>query len=200
MSSSQKLTAQHLAKKAIVYLRQSSRTQVKDNLESHQLQYALADRASSLGFAHVEVIDRDLVIARLRGARLSHRFQSQAHATLDLLLPAPRAGLAERSDGIHRPNSKIAVALTCSAETSGGSIASATCACSISASPTFVARRRCFCSAADGASPINIPNHIELLSHPLQRADITQATRADNASGIQRDYWRRICWPKHDLP
>lgn len=75
MNSSQKLTAQHLAKKAIVYLRQSSQTQVKHNLESQQLQYALADHARSLGFAHVEVIDRDLGASASLGARRREGFE-----------------------------------------------------------------------------------------------------------------------------
>src|SRR4029453_4471529 len=49
-----------LARKAIVYLRQSSERQVQQNLESQRLQYALADRARALGWTQVEGIDRDL--------------------------------------------------------------------------------------------------------------------------------------------
>lgn len=55
-----KLTAERLARKAIVYLRQSSPGQVQHNLESQRLQYALADRARALGWRAVEVIDTDL--------------------------------------------------------------------------------------------------------------------------------------------
>lgn len=55
-----KITPQHLGRKALVYLRQSSLKQVRDNLESQNLQYALADRARALGFKDVEVIDSDL--------------------------------------------------------------------------------------------------------------------------------------------
>jgi DNA invertase Pin-like site-specific DNA recombinase len=55
-----KITPQHLGRKALVYLRQSSLKQVRDNLESQHLQYALADRARALGFRNVEVIDSDL--------------------------------------------------------------------------------------------------------------------------------------------
>ena len=58
--STQKITPEHLARKAIVYLRQSSLQQVKKNKESQHLQYALADRARALGFGTVEVIDCDL--------------------------------------------------------------------------------------------------------------------------------------------
>jgi DNA invertase Pin-like site-specific DNA recombinase len=55
-----KVAAQHLARKALVYLRQSSEKQVKENRESQRLQYALVDRARDFGFKDVEVIDTDL--------------------------------------------------------------------------------------------------------------------------------------------
>ncbi len=55
-----KITDQHLNKKAIVYLRQSSLRQVQENMESQRLQYALKDRARAFGFSEVEVIDCDL--------------------------------------------------------------------------------------------------------------------------------------------
>jgi DNA invertase Pin-like site-specific DNA recombinase len=51
----------HLARKAIVYVRQSSPQQVAENTESTARQYALADVAVALGWPRdrVEVIDRD---------------------------------------------------------------------------------------------------------------------------------------------
>jgi DNA invertase Pin-like site-specific DNA recombinase len=55
-----KLTAGRLARKAVVYVRQSSPGQVQHNLESQRLQYALADRARGLGWREVDVIDTDL--------------------------------------------------------------------------------------------------------------------------------------------
>jgi len=55
-----KLTASRLARRAIVYVRQSTQKQVERNHESRELQYALVDRARSLGWKHVEVIDDDL--------------------------------------------------------------------------------------------------------------------------------------------
>jgi DNA invertase Pin-like site-specific DNA recombinase len=64
-----KVQAEHLARTAIVYLRQSSPAQVKHNLESQRLQYALAQRASALGFQKVEIIDRDLGVSAAIGAR-----------------------------------------------------------------------------------------------------------------------------------
>jgi DNA invertase Pin-like site-specific DNA recombinase len=70
-----KINTDHLARKAIVYLRQSSPGQVKRNTESQRLQYALADRASHLGFKHVEIIDKDLGASAASGARQRPGFQ-----------------------------------------------------------------------------------------------------------------------------
>ncbi len=53
----QKITPDHLARKALVYLRQSSLQQVKQNKQSQRLQYALADRGKALGFKQIELID-----------------------------------------------------------------------------------------------------------------------------------------------
>jgi excisionase family DNA binding protein len=55
-----KISADHLAKKACVYIRQSTPGQVQNNLESQRLQYALVDRARQLGWAEIDVIDQDL--------------------------------------------------------------------------------------------------------------------------------------------
>lgn len=55
-----KLTADHLSRRAIVYVRQSSLGQVHHNHESQRRQYGLRDRAGELGFSDVVVIDEDL--------------------------------------------------------------------------------------------------------------------------------------------
>ena len=55
-----KLTNEHLRRRAIVYIRQSSTGQVLRNQESQRRQYDLADRARELGFQNVVVIDDDL--------------------------------------------------------------------------------------------------------------------------------------------
>lgn len=55
-----KITPEHLARRAVVYIRQSSPHQVKVNLESQRLQYALADHARALGWREVDIIDADL--------------------------------------------------------------------------------------------------------------------------------------------
>ncbi|MGH8593547.1 MAG: recombinase family protein [Gammaproteobacteria bacterium] len=69
------LTPDHLARKAMVYLRQSSLQQVKQNLESQRLQYALADRAKALGFHRVEIIDCDLGVSAGPGAQVREGFK-----------------------------------------------------------------------------------------------------------------------------
>ena len=55
-----KMNASHLKRRALVYVRQSSPSQVQNNLESQRRQYALKQRATDLGFAEVQVIDDDL--------------------------------------------------------------------------------------------------------------------------------------------
>jgi DNA invertase Pin-like site-specific DNA recombinase len=55
-----KITPDHLARGAFVYVRQSTAMQVIHNLESQRRQYGLADRARQLGWQDVEVIDDDL--------------------------------------------------------------------------------------------------------------------------------------------
>jgi DNA invertase Pin-like site-specific DNA recombinase len=57
---SDKIRAQHLARKAMLYVRQSSPYQVSHNLESQNLQYAMQDRLRQLGWHEIEVIDEDL--------------------------------------------------------------------------------------------------------------------------------------------
>jgi hypothetical protein len=58
-----KITAEHLARRACVYIRQSTPDQVKYNLESKRRQYGLADRARALGWVDIDVIDDDLGIS-----------------------------------------------------------------------------------------------------------------------------------------
>src|SRR5438067_11079103 len=55
-----KIKPEHLARKAIVYLRQSSDKQVRQNKESQHLQYAVAERVRALGWKQVDIINSDL--------------------------------------------------------------------------------------------------------------------------------------------
>src|SRR6059036_3607436 len=57
---SDKIRPQHVARKSILYVRQSSAYQVNHNLESQKLQYAMQYRLRQLGWREVEVVDEDL--------------------------------------------------------------------------------------------------------------------------------------------
>jgi hypothetical protein len=57
---SDKISPQHLARKAMLYIRQSSTYQVSHNLESQRLQYAMQDRLHQLGWREIDVVDDDL--------------------------------------------------------------------------------------------------------------------------------------------
>jgi DNA invertase Pin-like site-specific DNA recombinase len=55
-----KITADHLARGAFVYVRQSTNYQVANNTESGRRQYGLVKRARQLGWTDVHVINDDL--------------------------------------------------------------------------------------------------------------------------------------------
>jgi DNA invertase Pin-like site-specific DNA recombinase len=57
---SPKIKPEHLARKAIVYLRQSSERQLRQNIESQRLQYEMAERIRGLGWQEIEIINSDL--------------------------------------------------------------------------------------------------------------------------------------------
>jgi DNA invertase Pin-like site-specific DNA recombinase len=57
---SPKIKPEHLTRKAIVYLRQSSEKQVRQNKESQRLQLDLAERMRGLGWKEIEIIGSDL--------------------------------------------------------------------------------------------------------------------------------------------
>jgi len=60
MPSAEKIGPQHLARPAVVYVRQSTVSQVRHHHESQRRQYDLAARAKQLGWREVSVIDEDL--------------------------------------------------------------------------------------------------------------------------------------------
>src|SRR6266849_7751443 len=62
MSAPNKIRATHLERTAIIYVRQSSPAQVRDNRESQARQYGLAEEAARLGWpaSKIDVIDADL--------------------------------------------------------------------------------------------------------------------------------------------
>lgn len=72
MTAAGKITAAHLERLAVVYVRQSSIAQVREHTESTARQYALAQEAARLGWsaARISVIDADLgVSGRTAAAR-----------------------------------------------------------------------------------------------------------------------------------
>src|SRR5690348_11034454 len=72
MSRSELVSPQHLQRKALIYIRQSTPHQVLSNQESLRLQYALQQRAMELGWRaeDIEIIDADL---GLTATSASHR-------------------------------------------------------------------------------------------------------------------------------
>ncbi len=64
-----KISPEHLARGAYVYVRQSTADQLRHNHESRRRQYALADRARSLGWTDIVVIDDDLGVSASGVAR-----------------------------------------------------------------------------------------------------------------------------------
>src|SRR6266487_442439 len=72
MHNSDLITPQHLARKAVIYIRQSTPHQVVSHQESLRLQYALGERARQLGgpTEAIDIIDDDL---GLTAASAAHR-------------------------------------------------------------------------------------------------------------------------------
>ena len=73
MSAPNKLRATHLERTAIIYVRQSSPAQVRDNRESQARQYALVEEAAQLGWpaSQIDVIDADQGISGRSAERRS---------------------------------------------------------------------------------------------------------------------------------
>jgi Resolvase, N terminal domain len=72
MTAADKVTATHLERSAVVYVRQSTIAQVREHTESTARQYALAQEAARLGWSatRISVIDADLgVSGRTASAR-----------------------------------------------------------------------------------------------------------------------------------
>ena len=107
MNERAKITPSHLARHAIVYLRQSSAAQVEHNRESTERQYALAAKAHELGWPdeRIVVIDEDLglsgsgTVARSGFARLTAEV---ALARVGLVLGLEVSRLARNNADWHR--------------------------------------------------------------------------------------------------
>jgi DNA invertase Pin-like site-specific DNA recombinase len=107
MNERAKITAVHLSRQAIVYLRQSSPAQVEHNRESTERQYALAGKARELGWPEdrILVIDEDLglsgagSVARSGFSRLTAEV---ALARVGLVLGLEVSRLARNNADWHR--------------------------------------------------------------------------------------------------
>lgn len=79
-----KNTSAHLRRAAIVYIRQSTTTQVESHRESTARQYALAERARELGWkpGRVTVIDQDLGLSGVGTAQHSGHAQLTTEVAL----------------------------------------------------------------------------------------------------------------------
>jgi len=55
-----KIRESHLNRKAVIYVRQSTERQVRQNKESQRLQYGLKNKAKEWGWDRIEFIDCDL--------------------------------------------------------------------------------------------------------------------------------------------
>ncbi len=98
-----KLTAGHLARSAIVYIRQSSEMQVRSNVERRRLQYALEGHARALGFAKVEVIDDDLGVSGggVRRPGFERLLQAVCSGSVGLVLAIEPSRLARNGRDWH---------------------------------------------------------------------------------------------------
>jgi Resolvase, N terminal domain len=72
---SQEIKPEHLLRKAIVYLRQSSEKQVRQNIESQQLQYELAEHIRGLGWQEIEITNSDLGFSAAMGSASREGFE-----------------------------------------------------------------------------------------------------------------------------
>ncbi len=107
MTSAEVIPAVVLKRTAVVYVRQSTQSQVMTNLESKRRQYDLVDVARQRGFVDVEVIDDDL------GRRQAERWHAPASTDWSHGCAPARSAPFFAS---MRPGSRetVAIGITCS--------------------------------------------------------------------------------------
>ena len=108
MTTSEHIRPQHLARQAVVYVRQSTPHQLLRNQESLELQYALRDRAAGCGWpaARVRVIDADLGVTAASAAARPGFQELVALVSLGqvgLVLAYDATRLAEQINTVLRP-------------------------------------------------------------------------------------------------
>src|SRR6516164_6770686 len=103
MSDTAKVSADHLRRLALVYVRQSSAAQVEYNRESTARQYHLAERALELGWKReqVKILDQVGIVLGLEVSRLA-RNNADWYRLLDLC--GVTDTLIGDADGIYHPS------------------------------------------------------------------------------------------------
>lgn len=64
-SDDRRITAEHLRRRAVIYVRQSSRRQVREHTESTRIQLNLREKAIGLGWANPMVVEDDLGVSAI---------------------------------------------------------------------------------------------------------------------------------------
>ena len=108
--SVEKIGLQHRARRAVLYVRQSSLHQVQHNRESQILQYAMRERLVQLGWSEIEVIDDDLGRSAAGGVARAEDFRVRVGGTLAIISkqhPGPDA--TETLEMVGDVDGKIAV-------------------------------------------------------------------------------------------
>jgi DNA invertase Pin-like site-specific DNA recombinase len=124
MSDVLKIQPTHLARRAYVYIRQSTETQVRVNCESTDRQYQLSQRAQSLGWAEtqIQIVDDDLAhsgsgVVDRRG--FTHMTQEVALGQVGLILCLEASRLARNNTEWYRLLDLCAVSNTLIGDTDG---------------------------------------------------------------------------------
>ena len=91
------ITADHLMRSAMVYIRQSTPYQVTNNVESGRRQYGLVERARQLGWNDVQVIDDDLAAPAVASRGRASRNCWQRYVSAALAPCSPSRPLAWRA-------------------------------------------------------------------------------------------------------
>src|SRR2546422_6991147 len=97
MHNSDLITPQHLARKAVIYIRQSTPHQVLSHKESVRLQYALHERARQFGWPDeaIDIMDDDL------GRTAASAVHREGFNTVVAQVTLEQVGLIVSYDGAH---------------------------------------------------------------------------------------------------
>jgi DNA invertase Pin-like site-specific DNA recombinase len=112
---SEKIQPYHLSRQAYVYVRQSTMNQVRNHLESQRRQYDLQERARSLGFQRVVVVDDDLgrsATGSVERPGFSRRLTAVCSGDVGAVLALEASRLARNNRDWHHLIDRCAMAAT----------------------------------------------------------------------------------------